>query len=110
MAASHDVLRRATSGRAERWDLLRAALRHVTAAHSAESEKQLRGLLSRDFRIRLKAGSSAPHAMSPEDMLRSEAIQALARWDRRKHRKVIALAARRSTSSLVAEIARAAVS
>lgn len=109
MAASHDVLRRATNGSTERWDRLRAALRQVTAAHSAESEKLLRGLLGKDFRIQLEAGSSAPHAMSPEDMLRSEAIQALGRWDQRKHRKVIALAGRRSTSSLVAEIARAAL-
>jgi len=108
MATGHQLLRGALRGRAENWERLRAALRQVTAAPSRQSESVLRALLGRDFQVRLETGSEAPHAMSAEDMLRSEAIQALSRWNRSRHRDVIAGAGRRSSSPLLAEIARAA--
>ena len=109
MAASHEFLGRLLGHGALAtydWEEVRAAIHHVAATRVPESEDVLRRLLTTDFTVRLSEKSSAPHALSPEDMLRSVAIQALGTWNRRRHRDVIARVARTSHSDLLVAIAR----
>ena len=69
------------SGDEYRWESLLAAMREViTAPLSAEAERLLLALLRFDGRLRLDAASEFPHSLSPEDMLKSLSVQALAKW------------------------------
>jgi len=109
MAASHEFLRRLLEKDALStyyWEDVRAAIHHVATTRVPESERVLRRLLTADFTVRLARASGAPHALAPEDMLRSVAIQALGTWNRRRHRDVIARVARTSHSDLLVAIAR----
>jgi hypothetical protein len=111
MAAEHDVLRGLLGLRAAPadWVELRAAMTAVTARPSKQSESVLRALLRPEFTVRLHEGAESPHAMSPADMLRSHAVQALARWNRTRHRDVIRRVARTTTSDLLAAVVRASL-
>jgi hypothetical protein len=56
---------------------------------SDESEAILRDVLAFKGRIALAEGSELPHAMPPEEMLKAQVVQALARADLEKHRDAI---------------------
>jgi hypothetical protein len=64
-----------------RWEDILAAMRAVISAPlSSGAEHLLLSVLRFDGRIRLDASSEVPHSMPPEDMLKSLAVQALAKW------------------------------
>ena len=88
------------------WHHVLGALHAVCAEPSPESEAVLRRVAAFEGRYRLDPEAGLPHAMSPEDLLRSLAVQTLAQWDRERHRDVIARAAELSDSDHVAAIAR----
>ena len=72
-----------------RWTDILAALRVVAGDGSEDAVALLRRMLDFDGELMLDEESSLPHSMSPEDMLRSLALQALAKRDREKHRDAI---------------------
>ena len=78
----------------------------VSDERSAESEALLREVALFDGKFLLDEEAGLPHAMSPEDMLRSLAAQTLAKWDRRRHRDVIRQVSRTTSSGLAAAIVR----
>jgi hypothetical protein len=57
-------------------ELVPAISRHLTW----EAEGILLEILRFEGRLRLTVASDLPHSMSPEEMLKSLAVQALARW------------------------------
>jgi len=64
-----------------RWEDLHAAMREVISVElSPDAEHLLLAMLRFDGRIRFEASSEIPHSMPPEDMLKSLAVQALAKW------------------------------
>lgn len=91
------------------WHHVLGALHAVCAEPSPESVEVLRRVAVFEGRYRLDEEAGLPHAMSPEDLLRSLAVQTLAQWDRERHRDVIARAAELSDSEHVAAIARSAL-
>src|SRR5262245_30938165 len=58
---------------AEVWPIISAPL-------SWEGERLLLEILHFNGRLRLSESSELPHSMPPEDMLKSLAVQALAKW------------------------------
>lgn len=95
MSAAHDHLRRVLFGPAianekHPWAGIMGALHTVTGERSEESEVLLRRVLT-DFhgRLELESTEGLPHAMPPEDLLRSVAVQTLASWDLARHRDAI---------------------
>ena len=91
-----------------RWKEVLERLRVVCTEPSAESTRVLREVLAlpRGFALRLAPGD-APHAMSPADMMRSCAVQALARWDLETHRAAIRRVRAFTHSDLLLAIVRA---
>jgi hypothetical protein len=64
-----------------RWqDLHAAMLQVISAPLTSGTEHLLLSILRFDGRISLDTSSEVPHRMSTEDMLKSLAVQALARW------------------------------
>jgi len=63
-----------------REDLLTGIRVLISSPHNPEVEQLLLALLRFDGEIRLHPESELPHSMSPEEMLKSLAIQTLARW------------------------------
>lgn len=63
------------------WDDVLAAFYGVIAApFTPRGEALLLAVLRFDGRLDLDAASEIPHSMSPEDMLKSLAVQALGKW------------------------------
>jgi hypothetical protein len=52
---------------------------------SEDDERQLVEILRFDGRLHLAESSELPHSMPPEDMLKSLAVQALAKWTGTKY-------------------------
>jgi hypothetical protein len=64
-----------------RWEDIHAAMRTVISAPlTSGTEHLLLSMLRFDGRIRLDTSCDVPHRMSAEDMLKSLAVQALAKW------------------------------
>lgn len=64
-----------------RWpDLHAAMLQVISAPLTSGTEHLLLSILRFDGRIRLDTSYEVPHRMSAEDMLKSLAVQALAKW------------------------------
>jgi hypothetical protein len=64
-----------------RWESLLAAMRTlVSAPPNLEVEQLLLAVLRFEGEFRLARSSELPHSMSPEEMLKSLAIQALGGW------------------------------
>jgi hypothetical protein len=111
MALAHDHLDlllagAAPGGRAYSWQQVLGALQAVGEQHCNESEAVLRKVAVHEGRYLLDEGAGLPHAMSPEDLLRSMAVQTLAGWDLQRHRDVITRAAELAESDHLATIAR----
>ena len=106
-------LRRLLAGthppRRYQWPHVLAIAQVVTADRSAVREGLLRRAALFQGTYRLDPSHGMPHAMPPEDVLRCIAVDALGKWDARKHRDVIQHVARTAEREMVAEIARAAL-
>jgi hypothetical protein len=63
-----------------REDLIGAMHAVISARPDPEAERTLLAILRFEGTIRPAEGSEGPHGMPPEDMLKSLAVQALARW------------------------------
>lgn len=71
----------AATGQERRWGELMAELWPVISCPLTwEGERLLLDLIRFEGRLRFLESSEMPHSMPPEDMLKSLAIQALARW------------------------------
>jgi hypothetical protein len=69
------------SGNVPRWtDLMMELWPAISSPLTWEAEKLLVEILRSDGRLHLVVSSDLPHSMPPEDMLKSLAVQALARW------------------------------
>jgi hypothetical protein len=88
------------------WQQILSSLNEVIAHHSSESEAVLRAILEYDGPVPIN-GSASSHSLSPEDMMRSIAIQTLAKWDKDKHKDLIEKVAKKTDSHLLAAIANA---
>jgi hypothetical protein len=97
MARAHDRLRRLLGSRRNTarsdWHQVLGSLVEVCRERSPESEAVLRRAATFAGTLALELDAGLPHAMSPEDFLRSVAVQTLGRWDRRLHQDVIVRAA-----------------
>ena len=68
-------------GELERWENILAAIRMLTSVRpSSEAERLLLAVLRFGGQLRLDPSSELPHSMSPEEMLKSMAVQALGHW------------------------------
>ncbi len=68
-------------GQPPRWsDIMLELLPAISSPPTSETERVLLGIVRFEGRLRLTVSSDMPHSMPPEDMLKSLAIQALARW------------------------------
>jgi hypothetical protein len=111
MALAHDHLDlflagAAPGGRAYNWQQVLGALQAVGEQQCNESEAVLRKVAVYEGDYLLDEGAGLPHAMSPEDLLRSLAVQTLAAWDLERHRDVITRAAELAESDNLAALAR----
>jgi len=62
------------------YDVMLELLPVISSPLTPETERLLVGIVRFEGRLRLTVSSEMPHSMPPEDMLKSIAIQALARW------------------------------
>jgi hypothetical protein len=68
-------------GNPPRWtDIMLELLPAISSPLTSETERFLVGVLRFQGRLRLTVSSDLPHSMPPENMLKSLAVQALARW------------------------------
>ncbi len=75
------LTRDAPMGQKPRWqDLLGDFLSATSSPLTPEVERILLAILSSDGELQLNEESEMPHNMSPENMLKSLAVQALGRW------------------------------
>jgi hypothetical protein len=110
MSLAHQHLRRCLAGglihgRRVTWQHALALMHAVSEARGPESESVLREVALYDGVLQLDTASGLPHAMSPEDALRSMAVQVLAQWNPRRHRDVIKAVSRVTRNELVRKIA-----
>jgi hypothetical protein len=90
------------------WEDLLAAVQEVTSAGpSPEVESVLLAALRFEGKFRLTPTSSRPHRLSPEDMMKSLAIQALGKWGRTAHLAEIQRIASAARAPGLAAVARA---
>ncbi len=86
MPSGFQSLRRAIAGRRQpgavyRWEELLADLwPALSSPVTADGERLLLEILRFAGRLQIDLSSEMPHSMPPEDMLKSLAVQALARW------------------------------
>lgn len=80
----------------------------ISAPLTCEGERLLLDLIRYEGRLRLAVSAEMPHSMPPEDMLKSLAIQALARWTGLVHlhemRRVQLTTQSSSLASLVGDV------
>lgn len=68
------------------WNILLEGLFEVVANPlTEESQKELLDIIHFDGRLSIEDNSELPHSMSPKDMLKSLAVQALVKWTGLKH-------------------------
>ncbi len=96
------------SGEEVRWEDLEAALWEVASSPpTPEGEQLLLDIIRFEGRIRLSPTSELPHSLSPEDMLKSLAIQALTRWTALTYLLEIRRTRAVATSPMLTAVARA---
>ena len=90
------------------WEDLLAAVQEVTlSAPTREVESVLLAALRFEGRFRLTPKSGRPHRLSPEDMVKSLAIQALGKWSSVAHLTEIERIESTTRSPGLASVARA---
>jgi len=109
LGLAHRRIRHVLTGTPHHWHHVLGAMQVVTARHTAGSVALLREVAQFAGRLALDESHGLPHAMPPEDLLRGLAVQALGRWDRSRHRDVIARVASRADDGPLAAMARAAL-
>ena len=92
-----------------RWPQVLAIARALTTRRSARNEALLRRVALFSGTYRMDPTRGMPHAMPPEDVMRCIAVEALGRWNARKHRDVIRQVVERAERQIVADIAKAAL-
>jgi len=119
VADSDELLRRVARGETDpggfHWGRIMQAMHEIASgpppADRTDRERLLLELLDREGPVALQPDSPLPHAMPPEHMLRTFAMQVLAKWDLDKHRdKIQALATSPRVPERVAAVARGLVS
>lgn len=112
--AAHHHLGRMLTGRHApgeyHWHHVMGALHVVAATRTARHEAVLRRAAVATRPLAIHHGAGLPHALPPEEMVRSIAVQTLGRWDARAHADVLHHVARTAEHDVVARIARAALS
>jgi hypothetical protein len=88
-------------------DLLTAVQQVSSAAPSPQVENLLSAALRFEGRLRLTPTSGRPHRLSPEDMVKSLAIQTLGRWGLAAHLPEIERIESTARSPGLASVARA---
>lgn len=111
MAREHQHLRQClagglVNGHRATWHHTLALTHAVAANRSPESEAVLRDVALFEGKLVLDPAPGLPHAMSPEDMLRSLALQVLWEWNPKQHRDVLKQLARHARNDAVAAMAR----
>ncbi len=113
MPSGFQSLRRAIAGaapaRGYRWEELLADLwPALSSPVTADGERLLLEILRFAGRLQIDLSSEMPHSMPPEDMLKSLAVQALARWTGLAHlyelRRVQLTTQSSSLASLVGDV------
>jgi len=88
------------------WHHILAAIHHAGEDPSANAERVLHNLVNFKGTIALRPHAGVTHCMSPENMMRSLALQSLLQRNKRKHRKLAHRLARSTRSDLLASIAK----
>lgn len=76
----------AEAGDAMEWNELASAMQEASDSHTELAEQLFIKVVRLNIKIPLAPDSELPNAMSPEEMLKSEAIQALVKWTGPKYR------------------------
>ena len=112
MSEAHEHLRRMMAGTPDQegqryqWPHVLAMLQQVRTEPSADSEDVLRALAQYEGRLLLDEEAGLPHSMSPEDLLRSLAVQTLGQWNAARHADAIRRAAELADTDRVVRQAR----
>jgi len=69
------------------WQNIIASMRIIGKTHTEEKEQLLADLLESEVHIKLSPTSDIPGALSPEDTLKSLAVQILSEWTGKKYIK-----------------------
>ena len=88
------------------WHHILAAIHHAGEDPSVEAERVLHKIVDFKGTIVLTPRAGVTHCMSPENMMRSLALQALLQRNKGKHRKLAHQLARSTRSDLLACIAK----
>jgi hypothetical protein len=104
------ILGCASAAEEHRWEDVEAAMWQLTSAPpTPEVEGVLVGVLRFEGQIRLAPSSELPHSMSPEEMLKSLAIQALGRWTGLTYLREMQRVQATAASPVLSGIARAMI-
>src|SRR6266566_3566721 len=105
------VLEQPSNRREYRWEALLAAIEAVASSDSIgwEAERVLLRVVRFEGELRLSEDSESPHSMSPEEMLKSVAIQALAKWTGLTHLLEMERIEATAASPVLAAIVRATI-
>ena len=115
MTNEHQLLDAALSGSSTaqieyHWeDLLMAMQAVISAPMNWDTERVLLAVLRFDGTLRLSESSAFPHSMSPEDMLKSLAAQALGKWTGDTHLIELKRVEATARSPVLASIIRAVI-
>jgi hypothetical protein len=90
-------------------DLLMAMQAVISAPLNCEAERALLAVLRFDEKLWLSESSEFPHSMSPEDMLKSLAAQALGKWTGGTHLIELKRVEATARSPVLASIIRAVI-
>lgn len=93
-------------GRGFHWPHVLGLLHELCKERSAQSEALLRRAAQFKGTLRLDPAQGLPHSMSPEDFLRSVAVQTLGSWDPVLHQDAIVQAVALADHESVATHAR----
>jgi hypothetical protein len=88
------------------WHHIISAIHHVGQDPSAPAERTLERIVAFKGSVSLTSYAGVPHSMSPEDMMRSLALQSLLQRDKPRHRKLAHRLAASTRIDLLAGIAK----
>jgi len=88
------------------WQEIVGAITGITKTRTKEVEDILVKLIEFEGKIRLSPDSDIPGVMSPEDTLKSLAIQTLSEWTGRKHLKTFKKICAKTESPILSQIAK----